>query len=53
VRIEWLPEAERTLTAQLDWIAGSDPWAAIDVGDTVHAAVRRLADYPGWRVPGG
>jgi plasmid stabilization system protein ParE len=47
VRIEWLPEAARNLTAQLEWIAEQDPWrAAIDVGDAVHAAVDVLADHP-------
>lgn len=46
MRIEWLPAAERGLTAQLEWIANHDPWAAIDMGDTIQAAVSRLADYP-------
>jgi len=41
-----LPEAERSLTAQLEWIAERNPWAALDMGDAVHAAVGRLADYP-------
>jgi len=52
VRIEWLPEADRNLAAQLDWIAESDPWAAIDMGDTIHAAVNRLADHPAIARPG-
>jgi toxin ParE1/3/4 len=46
VRIEWLPGAARNLTAQLESIAERDPWAAIDIGDAVHAAVGRLADQP-------
>jgi len=46
VRIEWLPEAARNLTAQLEWIAERDVRAAIDTGDAVHAAVERLADHP-------
>jgi len=46
VRVEWLPEAELNLTAQIDWIGQQNLWAAIDVGDAVHAAVRRLADHP-------
>lgn len=52
MRIEWLPEAARDLTAQLEWIAEPDPWAAIDVGDAVHAAVGRLADHPAIGRPG-
>jgi len=52
VRIEWLPEAARNLTAQLEWIAERDPWAAIDIGDAVHAAVGRLADHPAIGRPG-
>jgi len=46
VKVEWLPEAAHNLTAQLEWIAERDPWAAINVGDAVHAAVERLADHP-------
>ena len=46
MRIEWLPEAARNLTAQLEWIAEHDPWAAIDAGDALHAGVARLADHP-------
>lgn len=46
MRVEWLPEAERGLAAQLDWIAEYSPWAALDMGDAIHAAVGRLADYP-------
>jgi len=52
VRIEWLPEAARNLTAQIAWIAERDPWAAIDVGDAVHDAVARLADHPAIGRPG-
>jgi toxin ParE1/3/4 len=52
VRIEWLPEAARNLTAQLEWLAERDPWAAIDVGDAVHAAVERLAEHPSIGRPG-
>ncbi|MGI8573847.1 MAG: type II toxin-antitoxin system RelE/ParE family toxin [Egibacteraceae bacterium] len=46
MRIEWLPAAERNLTAQLEWIAEHNLWAAIDMGDAIHAAVSRLADHP-------
>jgi toxin ParE1/3/4 len=52
VRIAWLPAAERNLTAQLEWIAEHDPWAAIDMGDAILAAVGRLADYPAMARPG-
>jgi toxin ParE1/3/4 len=41
-----------TLTAQIDWIAERDPWAAIDVGDAIHEAVARLADHPAIGRPG-
>jgi toxin ParE1/3/4 len=52
VRIEWLPEAARNLTAQLGWVAEHDAWAAIDMGDAIHAAVRRLASHPAFGRPG-
>ncbi len=52
MRIEWLPEAARNLSAQFEWIAERDPWAALDVGDAVHAAVARLADQPATGRPG-
>jgi toxin ParE1/3/4 len=52
VRIEWLPEAASNLTAQLEWIAKRDPWAAIDTGDAIHAAVGRLSDHPTIGRPG-
>jgi len=46
VKVQWLPRAVRDLHDQLDWIAVQDPWAAISVGDSIHAAVGRLAGYP-------
>lgn len=52
MRIEWLTEATRNLTAQLEWLAERDPWAAIDVGDAVHVAVERLAEHPAIGRPG-
>ncbi len=52
MRIEWLPEAERNLTAQLEWIAEHNVWAAIDMGDGIHAAVSRLAEHPAMARPG-
>ena len=51
MRVEWLPEAEKA-SAQLDWIADRDPWAAIDVGDTILSVVERLADHPAMARPG-
>jgi len=47
VIVRWPPEAVRGLTAQLDSIAEHDACAAVAVGDAVHAAVGRLARYPG------
>ena len=44
--VEWLPRAHDDLSSQLNWIAERNPWAAIDIGDTVIAAVTRLADHP-------
>ena len=52
MKIEWLPEAAHNLTAQLEGITERDPWAAITVGDAVHAAVERLADHPATGRPG-
>jgi toxin ParE1/3/4 len=52
VRVVWLPEAERGLAAQLEWVAQHDPWAALDMGDAIHAAVGRLADHPAIGRPG-
>ncbi len=52
MRIEWLPEAARNLTAQLEWIAEHNLWAAIDMGDAIHAAVSRLAAHPAMARPG-
>lgn len=52
MRVEWLPEAQRGLAAQLEWVAERDPWAAVDLGEAVHAAVGRLADHPAMGRPG-
>ena len=52
MRVEWLPEAERNLRAQLEWIAQQNVWAALDVGDAIHASVSRLADHPAMARPG-
>ncbi len=47
-----MPEAARNLTAQLEWIAEHNLWAAIDMGDAIHAAVSRLAAHPAMARPG-
>jgi toxin ParE1/3/4 len=52
VRVEWLPEAERNRESQLAYIAERNPWAAIEIGDAIEAAVARLADYPESARPG-
>jgi toxin ParE1/3/4 len=52
VRVEWLPEAIRSLEAQLEWTAEHSPWAALDMGDAIYAAVGRLADHPAMARPG-
>jgi toxin ParE1/3/4 len=46
VRVEWLPKAERNRDSQIAYIAERNPWAAIDLGDAIEAAVDRLANYP-------
>jgi len=52
VRIEWLPIAERNRESQLAYIGERDPWAAIDMGDAIEAALRPLTDHPGMGRPG-
>lgn len=46
MRVEWLPVAERNRESQLAYIGERNPWAAIDMGDTIEAAVRHLVDNP-------
>ena len=46
MRVEWLPVAERNRESHLAYIAQHNPWAAIDMGDAIEAAVRHLADNP-------
>lgn len=46
MRLEWLPEAERSRESLLAYVAERNPRAAIDMGDAIEAAVTRLADYP-------
>ena len=52
MKIEWLPEAERNLESQIDYIAEHNPEAAVQVGDAVYAAVARLGRYPRSARPG-
>jgi toxin ParE1/3/4 len=44
--IKWLPRALKDRDAQLDFIAGDNPQAAIDQGDRIEHQVNMLADYP-------
>ncbi len=46
MRVEWLPVAEGNRESQLAYIEQRNPWAAIDMGDAIEAAVRHLADNP-------
>lgn len=52
MRIEWLPIAERDRESQLAYIGDRHPWAAIDMGDAIEAAVRQLIDHPRMGRPG-
>ena len=53
MKVEWLPAAERDREGQLAYIGERDPWAAIDMGDAIETAVRRLAAHPHMGRPGG
>ena len=52
MRIEWLPIAERNRSTQIACLADRNPWAAIDMGDAIEAAIERLIDYPHTGRPG-
>lgn len=52
MRIAWLPLAVRNRDSQLAHIAERNPWAAIDMGDAIGSAVRRLAEHPRLGRPG-
>lgn len=52
MRVEWLPVAERNRESQLTYVGERNPWAAIDMGDAIEAAVQRLADHPHSGRPG-
>ena len=46
MRIDWLAAAARNRASQITYLAERNPRAALALGDSVEAAVRRLADYP-------
>ena len=52
MRVEWLPTAEHNRETQLAYIGERNPWAAIEMGDEIDAAVSRLTDYPHSGRPG-
>lgn len=52
MRVEWLPQVERSRDDQLDYVAAHNPQAALDLGDRLTPAVRRLVDHPHSGRPG-
>lgn len=46
MKIEWLPVALANRRSQLAYVAERNPWAAIDMGDIIEAAVQRLTEHP-------
>lgn len=46
MRVDWLPQAERSRDDQLDYVTAQNPQAVLDLGDRIRSAVRRLADHP-------
>lgn len=46
MRLEWLAIAERNRESQLAYIGERNPRAAINIGDAIESAVRRLIDHP-------
>lgn len=44
--VRWLPSARRDRTAQLEFIRGENPRAAVTQGDRITAATRHLAQHP-------
>ena len=47
-----MPIAEHNRESQLAYIGKRNPWAAIDMGDAIEAAVEQLADHPHRGRPG-
>ena len=56
MRIDWLPEADRSLGRQLSYIADSNPSAAQRIASAIQLAISRLTEFPKigrvGRVPG-
>lgn len=52
MRVAWTPSAVADVADQLDWVAERNVLAAIDLGDAVRTAVRRLEDFPTMGRPG-
>jgi toxin ParE1/3/4 len=52
VKIQWLPTAEGNRDTKLGYIGERDPWAAIDMGDAIDAALLHLAAHPRIGRPG-
>ena len=52
MRTERRPIAERNRNTQIAYLADRNPWAAIDMGDAIEAAIERLIDYPHTGRPG-
>jgi toxin ParE1/3/4 len=51
-RIEWLPEAARNLASHLAYVGERNPYAAIELGDAIEAALDRLTEFPESARPG-
>ncbi len=52
MRVEWLRAAEHNRETQLAYIGERNPWAAIDLGDEIDAAVSHLPHHPHSGRPG-
>jgi toxin ParE1/3/4 len=46
MRIKRLPEAEKDIRNQLEYVAQHNPDAAVALGDAIDTAILRLADHP-------
>jgi toxin ParE1/3/4 len=52
VRVRWLPQAQRDLQRQLEYVAERDPNAATALSQAVATAATRLIDHPKIGRPG-
>ena len=52
MKVVWLPEAERNLENQLDFVSRHNARAAIALGDAIERSVRQLANHPRSARPG-